>query len=75
MDVIVILIALVCIAFHIYRTITIENKLNTLLDNPNRYLDFQFLSYWQTQFNNIMAIAVFFAWVKVSCCTQLFQSV
>ena len=42
-----------------------DNKLENLLANPDRFPDFEFLSFWQVQFNSAVAIAVFLAWVKV----------
>lgn len=65
LDIIVIIIALLCIAFDIYRTIVVDSKLKELLDNPTKYPDFENLSYWQTRFDNAIAIAVFFAWIKI----------
>lgn len=66
LDLTVIIIALLCIAFDIYRTVEVDNKLSELISHPDQYADFEFLSYWQTRFDNAIAIAVFFAWVKVS---------
>lgn len=65
LDIVVIIIAILCIVFDIYRTIVVDNKLKELLDNPDKYADFENLSYWQTRFDNAIAIAVFFAWIKV----------
>ena len=41
------------------------DKLNALLDKPDEFPDFEFLSYWQTQLNDALAITSFMAWVKV----------
>ena len=41
------------------------NLLDALLEKPDEFADFDFLSFWQVQFNSAVAIAVFFAWVKV----------
>ncbi|KAK3592407.1 hypothetical protein CHS0354_004031 [Potamilus streckersoni] len=65
LDILVILIAILCFAFHIYRTLEVNNKLQGLLKQPDKYADFERLSYWQTQFDNAIAIAVFFAWIKI----------
>lgn len=65
LDILVIIIACCCAVFNIYRTIEVNNKLDTLLDQPNEYVDFESLSYWQVVFNSALAIMVFFAWVKV----------
>jgi len=65
MDVIVLLISLLCIAFNVYRTITVEKLLESLLSTPNQFADFEQLSFWQMQFNYGVALTVFFAWIKV----------
>jgi polycystin 2 len=65
LDVLVILIAVCCVAFNIYRTLAVNKILNSLVQNENEYKDFEFLSYWQVVFNSAVAIMVFFAWVKV----------
>ncbi|CAH1795418.1 unnamed protein product [Owenia fusiformis] len=65
LDILVILISIVCIAFNVYRTIAVGDMLSTLLDTPDKFPDFEFLSYWQVQFNSAVAIAVFLAWIKV----------
>ena len=43
----------------------VGEKLETLLEEPEAFPDFEFLSYWQTQFNAAIAVTVFMAWVKV----------
>lgn len=65
LDIIVILLAICCIVFNIYRSFAVINKLEDLLSRPEQYPDFEFLSYWQVVFNSAIAIMVFFAWVKV----------
>ena len=39
--------------------------METLLEDPYAYPDFEFLAYWQVVFNNACAILVFMAWLKV----------
>ncbi|XP_076348880.1 polycystin-2-like protein 1 isoform X2 [Tachypleus tridentatus] len=65
LDILVILISLVCIAFSAFRTITVESMMDKLLENPDHFADFEFLGFWQTQFNNAVAVTVFFAWIKI----------
>ncbi|ELT90189.1 hypothetical protein CAPTEDRAFT_169289 [Capitella teleta] len=65
LDIIVLMIAVCCIGFNVYRTVAVADMLDTLLDSPNEYADFEFLSYWQVVFNSALAIMVFFAWIKV----------
>jgi len=56
---------IICVVFNIYRTIEVGNLLKGLLDNQNQYANFEVLGFWQQQFNDFVAIAVFFAWIKV----------
>ena len=74
LDVVVILLGLICIVFNLYRTVTVGKLLKTLLDNPNQYANFEVLGFWQTRFNDIVAIAVFCAWIKVNANSSLFDN-
>ncbi|XP_043912299.1 polycystic kidney disease 2-like 1 protein [Protopterus annectens] len=65
LDVLVIILALVAIAFSIFRTIKVNSLLGKLLKNPTIYADFEFLAFWQTQYNNMNAVNLFFAWIKI----------
>jgi len=65
LDVLVIFLSFVSFAFNVYRTITVDNLLDTLLKDPSIYADFEFLGFWQMQYNNMVALVVFFAWVKI----------
>ena len=58
-------IAIVCVAFNVYRTLKVDELLKDLLSKPDQYSDFYFLSLGQSQFDNAIAIAVFLAWIKV----------
>ena len=40
--------------------------LDQLIEDQNTFADFGFLTYWQVQFNNMIAFTVFLAWIKVS---------
>lgn len=66
LDIVILLIAYVCIAFNIYRQVKVDEILQSLLGNDNQFFDFEFLCYWQTQFNNAIAGMVFIAWIKAS---------
>ena len=61
----IILISYVCVIFNVYRQIKVGQLLDGLLKDQQGFADFEFLSYWQTQFNNIIAFTVFLAWIKV----------
>ncbi|XP_074619746.1 polycystin-2-like protein 1 [Acropora palmata] len=65
LDIIVIFLGYVAIVFNLYRTVTVSELLKGLLANNKQYANFDSLGFWQTQFNNMVAIAVFFAWIKV----------
>ncbi|CAF1337534.1 unnamed protein product [Rotaria magnacalcarata] len=66
LDIVIIMLSYVCIAFNIYRQVQVNSLLDTLLENePNHYNDFTFLCYWQSQFNIIISITIFLAWIKV----------
>lgn len=62
----IILISYICVIFNVYRQIKVGQLLDDLLKDQKGFADFEFLSYWQTQFNNIIAFTVFLAWIKVS---------
>ncbi|KAK7507557.1 hypothetical protein BaRGS_00001492 [Batillaria attramentaria] len=65
LDILVILISIICVAFNVYRTMAVDEKLKSLLDSPDIYMDFERLSYWELRFSNAIAIATFFAWIKI----------
>ncbi|XP_061140397.1 polycystin-2-like protein 1 [Syngnathus typhle] len=65
LDIVVILLAIVAIIFNIFRTVKVDKLLGKLLDQPEIYADFEFLAFWQTQYNNMNAVNLFFAWIKV----------
>lgn len=58
-------LSIVAIGFHIFRTTEVNKLLGELLKHPNTYADFEFLAFWQTQYNNMNAVNLFFAWIKV----------
>jgi len=65
LDVVVILLGVVCIIFNVYRTIQVNNLLKDLLEKPNEFANFAVLGFWQNQYDNLVAIAVFICWIKV----------
>lgn len=58
-------LAMVAIVFNVFRTVKVDKLLNNLLEKPGIYADFEFLAFWQTQYNNMNAVNLFFAWIKV----------
>ncbi|KAH0624374.1 hypothetical protein JD844_031779 [Phrynosoma platyrhinos] len=65
LDIVVILLSIVAIIFHIFRTTEVNRLMGELLKNPSIYADFEFLAFWQTQYNNMNAVNLFFAWIKI----------
>jgi len=68
---VVILIAICCAVFAIYRTAEVSKKLDSLLARPDEYPDFTSLAYWQVTYDSALAIMVFICWVKVSACSDI----
>ncbi|KAG5209257.1 hypothetical protein JEQ12_016822 [Ovis aries] len=49
----------------LYSNMKIYHMLGQLLRNTEKYSDFYFLAYWHIYYNNIIAITIFFAWIKL----------
>lgn len=43
----------------------LDKLLEELLSDPDVFPDFEYVGYWQTQFNNLVALTVFLAWIKI----------
>ncbi|XP_037094616.1 polycystin-2-like [Pollicipes pollicipes] len=65
LDILVIGIATLCIAFSVYRTNSVDDKIESLLKDDIQYANFELLGFYQTQFNAAVAMCVFFAWIKL----------
>ncbi|PNJ86951.1 PKD2L1 isoform 1 [Pongo abelii] len=65
LDLVVILLSIVAVGFHIFRTLEVNRLMGKLLQQPNTYADFEFLAFCQTQYNNMNAVNLFFAWIKI----------
>ncbi|XP_072351324.1 polycystin-2 isoform X1 [Scyliorhinus torazame] len=65
LDVVIIALSLVAICINLYRTSIVSKSLGQLLENQNSYPNLESLAYWQIQFNNMAAVVVFFAWIKI----------
>lgn len=61
------------IIFNVFRTIKVDKLLGKLLGQPRIYADFEFLAFWQMQYNNMNAVNLFFAWIKVECGSALWR--
>ncbi|KAJ1218769.1 hypothetical protein NDU88_006345 [Pleurodeles waltl] len=65
LDVVIIVLSVVAIGINIHRVSTINGLLKNLLEEQTTFPNFEPLAYWQIQFNNIAAVTIFFAWVKL----------
>jgi len=64
-DVIVIAMGIICVIFNLYRVMEVGKLLEGLLKEDSQYANFETLGHWQELFNDFIAVAVFFAWIKV----------
>uniref|UniRef100_A0A8D0WWM6 Polycystin 2 like 2, transient receptor potential cation channel n=2 Tax=Sus scrofa TaxID=9823 RepID=A0A8D0WWM6_PIG len=65
LELLLLVLCFVAIAFNVYCNIQISLLLGQLLKNTEKYSDFYFLAYWHIYYNNIIAITIFFAWIKI----------
>uniref|UniRef100_A0A2R8MZW4 Polycystin 2 like 2, transient receptor potential cation channel n=1 Tax=Callithrix jacchus TaxID=9483 RepID=A0A2R8MZW4_CALJA len=64
LELLLLLLCFVAVSFNIYCNIQIFLLLGQLLKSTEKYSDFYFLAYWHIYYNNIIAITIFFAWIK-----------
>uniref|UniRef100_A0A8C8YSH4 Polycystin 2 like 2, transient receptor potential cation channel n=1 Tax=Prolemur simus TaxID=1328070 RepID=A0A8C8YSH4_PROSS len=64
LELLLLLLCFVAVAFNTYCNIQIFLLLGHLLKSTEKYSDFYFLAYWHIYYNNIIAITIFFAWIK-----------
>lgn len=64
-DVILLIIGVITICFNLFRQIKVDEILESLLEDDSKFFDFDFLCYWQIQFQSASAFLVFLAWIKV----------
>ncbi|KAF2355422.1 Polycystin cation channel PKD1/PKD2, partial [Trinorchestia longiramus] len=65
LDVVVIILALGCIGYSVYSSLTISEKLNDILSDTSQFANFELLGYTTVQYNSAVAVCVFFAWLKL----------
>ncbi|XP_046393954.1 polycystic kidney disease 2-like 1 protein [Ischnura elegans] len=65
LDLIILLTAWMAIGFSIYRIIDVNEMIENKLQDKNKYSNFEFIGFCQTQLNNGVAVLVFFAWIKL----------
>ncbi|XP_072697247.1 polycystin-2-like protein 2 isoform X6 [Canis lupus baileyi] len=65
LELLLLVLCFVTVTFNIYCNVQIFLLLGDLLKNTEKYSDFYFLAYWHTYYNNVIAITIFFAWIKI----------
>ncbi|NXG92315.1 PK2L2 protein, partial [Stercorarius parasiticus] len=65
LDLLLLVVSILAIAFNIYRTVAVSLLMEELLSDPHTYPDFYFLAFWQVLYNNMIAVNIFFAWIKI----------
>ncbi|XP_056424397.1 polycystin-2 isoform X2 [Hyla sarda] len=64
LDIVIIVLSVVAISINLYK-MSMETSLNKLLVDMNVFHNFESLAYWHSQFNNVVAVTLFFALVKL----------
>lgn len=65
MDAFILVLSYTTIGFSIYRTLQVNKLLDQLLVNSSEFQNFDTLTYYQELFNQVSAVVIFFAWIKV----------
>ncbi|XP_012664231.1 polycystic kidney disease 2-like 2 protein isoform X2 [Otolemur garnettii] len=65
LELLLLLLCFVAVCFNIYCNTQIVLLLGQLLKSTEKYSDFYFLAYWNIYYNDIIAITIFFAWIKI----------
>ncbi|KFP76048.1 Polycystic kidney disease 2-like 2 protein, partial [Apaloderma vittatum] len=65
LDLLLLVVSILAIAFNIYRTAKVSLLMEELLADAHAYPDFYFLAFWQVLYNNMIAVNIFFAWIKI----------
>nr|XP_058918352.1 polycystin-2-like protein 2 [Kogia breviceps] len=65
LEFLLLVLCFVAVFFNSYCNIQTFLLLGQLLKSTEKYSDFYFLAYWHIYYNNIIAITIFFAWIKI----------
>ncbi|NXC42107.1 PK2L2 protein, partial [Penelope pileata] len=65
LDLLLIMVSILAIGFNIYRTVGVSLLIEELLSDAHAYPDFYFLAFWQVIYDSMIAVNVFFAWIKI----------
>ncbi|KAM9373275.1 polycystin-2-like protein 2 [Phaethornis superciliosus] len=65
LELLLLVVSILAIAFNIYRTVQVSLLMEELLSNDHVYPDFYFLAYWQILYDDMIAVTIFLAWIKI----------
>jgi polycystin 2 len=65
LDMLILLISYTAFIFNVIRYFFIKDKLQATIDEPNTYANFDEFAYWQWTYNTMVAVCVFFIWIKI----------
>ncbi|XP_063666772.1 polycystin-2-like protein 2 isoform X6 [Pan troglodytes] len=65
LELLLLLLCFVAVSFNTYYNVQIFLLLGQLLKSTEKYSDFYFLACWHIYYNNMIAITIFFAWIKI----------
>ncbi|KAM6123058.1 polycystin-2-like protein 2 [Phoenicopterus ruber ruber] len=65
LDLLLLVVSILAIAFNIYRTVEVSLLMEELLSDAHVYPNFYFLAFWQVLYNDMIAVNIFFAWIKI----------
>nr|CAD7449563.1 unnamed protein product [Timema bartmani] len=65
LDIIIITLSYACILFNIFQFVKLSDVLQGLLNQKTTFANFDHLGRLQVDYNNMEAVALFFAWVKI----------
>ncbi|XP_055481530.1 polycystic kidney disease 2-like 2 protein [Psammomys obesus] len=65
LELLLLMLCFLAVSFFAYCNMQNYLLLGRLLKNTESYPDFYFLAYWHIYYNNIIAITIFFAWIKI----------
>ncbi|KFQ35103.1 Polycystic kidney disease 2-like 2 protein, partial [Mesitornis unicolor] len=65
LDLLLLVVSIIAIVFNIYRTSKVSELMKELLSDADVYPDFYFLASWQVLYDNMIAVTIFLAWIKI----------
>lgn len=64
-DILLLLLTYGCLAVNMYRTFEVNTVLESILKTRDEFANFGLIAQWQEYFNDLVAITLFLAWMKV----------